>query len=494
MTDRSWRVIAALCAALLLLSTLPLYAISFYNHPYYDDYGFSAESYAVWRETGDLGATVAQAWRTAQTVRQTWQGTYTGTFLSCLQPGVFGQYWLTGVLLLTAWLAGLGALCVQGLRLLRASRAQTVALACLALFVATQFLPDPDEAFYWFNGGVGNSFVYAMIFGSFALLLSMERGAKAWPRAAALFVLFALLGGGSYGGGLFVLLAMGAAVLVSFCAKSKRRWLYLALTAWLACCFLYSFTAPGNGVRAGVVGGSASAVKAVAKALYYGTALAAEYTRLPLMALMLLLAPVAVAFARRTTFRFRRPLLALLFGWLLFCAQLCPPLYGGVFLGGGRIQDTYYASWIVLALAGECYVLGWAVKRFALTEETVNRFPLTGAFRRGVLALSACALLLGCMGCKNAQDTLYGPQNLAGAKAALSLISGEAQTYDAEMDAREALLEDETQPVVTLAPLSAVPDIFMKDLLAPDAAYDVRPALCAYYGKEAVLTEGGAAQ
>ena len=30
--------------AALVLGALPLYAISLYNHPYYDDYGFSAAS------------------------------------------------------------------------------------------------------------------------------------------------------------------------------------------------------------------------------------------------------------------------------------------------------------------------------------------------------------------------------------------------------------------------------------------------------------------
>ena len=41
------RWLALLCAGLLLAGTLPLYAIAFYNHPYYDDFGFSADVRAV---------------------------------------------------------------------------------------------------------------------------------------------------------------------------------------------------------------------------------------------------------------------------------------------------------------------------------------------------------------------------------------------------------------------------------------------------------------
>ncbi|MBS5574132.1 MAG: hypothetical protein KHX34_12215, partial [Clostridiales bacterium] len=85
---------------------------------------------------------------------------------------------------------------------------------------------------------------------------------------------------------------------------------------------------------------------------------------------------------------------------------------------------------------------------------------------------------------------LYGVQNLSGPSAALSILSGEAARYDAEMTLREEALNDPAQPVVTLSPLTAVPDVFMDDLIVPGAEYDVRPSLAAYYGKEAILIAG----
>ena len=82
--------------------------------------------------------------------------------------------------------------------------------------------------------------------------------------------------------------------------------------------------------------------------------------------------------------------------------------------------------------------------------------------------------------------------HMAGGSAALSIVTGEAARYDREMTVRETLLNDSNQPVVTLAPLTATPAVLMEDLLAPGSAYDVRPTLCAYYHKTAVLVEGGA--
>ena len=50
-----------LSVAALVLGALPLYAISLYNHPYYDDYGFSAKAHQAWRDTGSVGAVLRAA-------------------------------------------------------------------------------------------------------------------------------------------------------------------------------------------------------------------------------------------------------------------------------------------------------------------------------------------------------------------------------------------------------------------------------------------------
>ena len=67
-----------LSVAALVLGALPLYAISLYNHPYYDDYGFSAKAHQAWRDTGSVGAVLRAAWESALETRQSWQGTYNG--------------------------------------------------------------------------------------------------------------------------------------------------------------------------------------------------------------------------------------------------------------------------------------------------------------------------------------------------------------------------------------------------------------------------------
>ena len=51
------RALTWLCVAALLLSLMPLYALSAYNHACYDDFGFSILTHDAWRETGSVWET-----------------------------------------------------------------------------------------------------------------------------------------------------------------------------------------------------------------------------------------------------------------------------------------------------------------------------------------------------------------------------------------------------------------------------------------------------
>ncbi len=496
----SARLLSLVCVLVLVAGVLPLYAISLYNHPYFDDYNFAAATHAVWQDTHSLPAVLTAALKSAKTARNAWQGTYTGTLLSTVQPGMFSErlYFLTTFFLLTAFLLCFGfffSVVFHGL--LGLKKTETVTLVSLALTLLVQFMPDPDEAFFWFNGGIGNTFIYSLLFLSLGLCLKLEQAQTRRGRLVLmlpLVVLMALLGGGSYGGGVFGLCVYGLLLLWAFARKRPARFLYAALFTVFLGCFLYSVFAPGNAVRAGYMGTQISPVKAVLQALYYGVALMGSYVRLPLLAVTALLLPAFFAAAKKSPFLFRHPLLVLGAGMCLYCTQFAPPLYaGGVGIGGGRIVDTYYQSFVVMWFLYAFYLAGVVARRLEARPEGApsglvpwKAVKPSPRLRQGFLLACCFVLLVGCLAWKRPHDATYGPQNMAGGSAALSILRGEAQAYHREMTAREALLRDASQPEVTLAPLSAVPDIFMKDLLVADAPYEVRPSLCTYYGKTAI--------
>jgi len=485
---RMFRAIAWLCALMLLLGVIPLYAISFYSHPHYDDYGFSRNVRQAWQDTGSIRTLLKTAAESAANVRQTWQGTYLGTILSNVQPGVFSEnlYYLTTFILLTAFLLCFGFFFYTVLKVLFHAEFHTIlCVASLAMFLMLELLPQINEGFYWFNGGIGNTFVYSLIALSLALMIRLwfAKGAKAWWLMAALALLMIALGGGSYGGGLFLLCIGALVILFAFWKKHRFRFVYLGLFLLMAAGFLYSMSAPGNDARAEIMGTRISAPAAVLKSLYYGVTLLGSYLTLPVIAVMLFLVPLFWKLAGGSNFSFKWPLPVLVLGIGLFCVQLVPPMFSGVFIGGGRIQNTYYFSFIVMGLLYELYLLGY------IRRKLEKPFAFTETMKRGVAVLAAFLFAFGVLGFSRTTDSTFGPKNLTGVEAAVSILSGEAKEYDTAMDAREVLLNDPDLPDVVLTPLQSTPKTFMADTLSSDMTVSILRTLTLYYRKQSVTLQ-----
>ena len=174
---RGARILAFICAAVMAAGMIPLYGIALYNHPYYDDFGFATEVHAAWKQTHDLGQVFQAAVDSIRATRQNWQGTFTGTIFSNLQPGMLDEscYFLSSWFLLTAFLLCFAFFFHTVFGALGVGKWGRVSLSALCLALTSQFMPDPGEAFYWFNGGVGNLFIYSLLALSVALTLRLLR-------------------------------------------------------------------------------------------------------------------------------------------------------------------------------------------------------------------------------------------------------------------------------------------------------------------------------
>lgn len=485
--NRIRRIFAVACVLILVVSTLPLYAISAYNHPYYDDYGFSADVYHAWKANGSMDEALKAAVESARLKREMWQGNYAITLICNLQPGTFSEdlYWISNVFLITSLIACMLFFFWTVFGVLGLERADRVSLGCLATTALIQFMPDVGEAFFWFNGGLSTVFMHALIALGAALSVKLVC-AKGFGAGStiALLILAVLLGGGSYGGGLFTLCMLFCLMAWLFVKRHGKRWHFLLVAVLFAICFYYNVSAPGNAVRAGMIGYQTSAAKAIVQSLYYGVGQIGSQIRLPLIAITLVMLPAVFGAAKRSKFRFDHPWLVLALMTALYCTQFTPPLYSIASIGAGRQVNTYSMSFIAGWFLYVYYLAGFASRKIGdLPEITPRRF--------GALTLvSVCLLGVGCLSFKRSGDVLYGIQNMSGPSALLSILTGEAQQYDREMTEREALLRDESQPVVTLRPLTVNPAVFMEDQLKAGAIYDVRPSLRMYYGKEAIRLEG----
>ncbi len=365
----SRRAVAWLSLLLLLVSVLPLYAQALYNHSFYDDLGFSLLTRAAWEQTGSVFAVLEAAVRNTVGIRQTWEGTYSTSFISALQPAVFGEgaYWITTFVLLTLFLLAVWYFLRQTLRGVYGMDGAGVAAAFGILgFVLTQFVPDAAEAFFWFNGGVAYTLLWSVMLFTAGLWLRFERAqgkARNVVLYIALVLLTAVVGGAKYSTVLFAALLAVLFTGWAFLHRRPKRFAYLSLTLVLLLGFAFSVTAPGNDVRAATLAGTIGAPKAVLEALYFGLALLGHSFSLPLVAAMVLLVPLSLPAIRQCGLRFGHPVWATLLSVGLFCAQLAPTLYTGNYLGDGRVLNTYHYTLVMMLAQLTLYWTGYFVRR-----------------------------------------------------------------------------------------------------------------------------------
>ncbi len=469
----SSRMLSWLCVLGLLASLIPLYGLSFFNHACYDDFGFSLRTHDAWLSSGSFLATVRAAVENTIGIRNTWEGTYATSFISALQPALFGEhlYWIATFVLLTFFLFAnwffLKQVLVHEFHLEGAAFRMAYCALC---FVMIQFVPELSEAYFWFNGGVAYTLLWSVCLLRIGVWLRYIRTQKlhTW---LILLALTLAAGGAKYSTLLLAVLVDALFVLHAFVRKRQSRWLELAQWAVLILCFVFSMTAPGNGVRAETLMGGMSAPRAILQAFYFGLALIGDWVTLPVLVAWLLVAWQASGPLRRSKWTFRYPLLVTGMAVCLFCAQLAPTLYTGNYIGDGRTLNTYYDTFLLMGCALSLYWMGWFLRR-------KNADICTSSLRVGALA---AALVLFCVGCAG-----YGLDGMASVSALRSLVNGEARAYDQAMRERTAALLDPSQPIVTLYPVSNIPDAFMGDALESDHLEYVSHLYADYYDKQQV--------
>lgn len=496
-TEKTERRLAFLLGALLLLSLVPVAAVALYAHPSADDFSYGAQAAAAWRQGGGLPAVLRAAWQRTAEAYASWQGSFCAVFLMCLQPAVFGEwaYPLGCLFLLASYLGGV-SLFLYALfrRCLGCGRAVFFLVLCTVLLLSLQFTYDPVESFFWYNGGVYYTFFYSLMLSMLGLLLLCWRARR--PLAKGLLFACALPLALAVGGGNYVT-ALESALLL-FCAacfllwrRDRRAAAALVLLAALAAAMLASMAAPGNGVRQAAEG-TPSAARGIALALVYGAYALCSCTTLPAVAGWLFLTPFLYRLAARSPFRFRRPLLVALLSFCLFAAQAAPPFYAMGLSMPERIINIVCFSYYPFFLLNLFYVLGWLSRR-----EGWNR--LLSSLRRGgvSLPLGRFALAVGCVFlCAVLGAVQAGKEESTGglklehlplsAQAALSLATGEAQAYDAQLEDRLAQYQDESQRDVLLEPLREKPYLLYFEDVTEDPSHWRNRAAASFYGKDSV--------
>ena len=475
--EKAERTLAVTLAGLYLLSMLILGA---YNFPSADDYSMSLQAHLAY-ESGGFFAAVGAA--LAKTVRfyLTWTGYYSSAFLTIAQPFIYGEkLYALGVFIVlgtvTVSVYYFTDRLINGF--LKAGRGLGVCIGSLLLLLIVHGMPAGEarvEGFYWYSGAVNYTVMCGLSFLFLGLMISaVTRGGRSGRTAIVLAtILGTVLGGANYLTGLC--LAIVCALVIVAATAAKRTASIAIPAAVFELGFIASCLAPGNRVRGSESEGY-GAVKSVLLSLYYTLNLAFdEWVRWDIICILLIAGVLFAVIARRTSFRYPKPFLVLVFCYGLSSATITPILFVSGAAAAGRIQAVFWIHFISLLLFAEGYLIGWITKHLMKAEAAET----TSAAGKALAALTVI-LMFGSVLC-----LIPNPGYYTGTEALREITSKEARQYREEMKGRLELLHSE-EVQITMAPLSVQPELLFFSEVSDDPGDWINQAMTEYYHKDSI--------
>lgn len=482
------KALAIILVIVVFASMIPLFALSFYNRPYADDYGFGHDTRIAWQQSGNLAKVFGSAVQEAGESYVEWQGTFSATFLFSLQPGIFFEnyYYIATFMLLGSLIVATFYFLHRVIVVLMQQDAWTwLIVSAVVLYLSVHYLPSPQEGYYWYNGGVFYTFYYAlylMLLSSILTVSRVEGKVNKVLKAVWIAFLSFFIGGGNYVTALLTVLTLALVCAVFTVKKMKNSWIdWMALLISLGA-LAVNAVAPGNAVRAMALEADgirrltlfATVLSSFKQAVFY----ILEWTNIQVACILLLLLPLMVDAAKKVRFTFQYPLIVLTGLYCLLSAQFSPPTMMNV-SGSGRVLNIYYYFYVLSALICEFYCVGWLLRKLeSVKKETA--YAIKPLHRRLIAVLAAAVLLL------LAVDAGY--KGFAGLTALKDLQNGTARQFAKERDERVVIYLDPSVEHAVVKPLTARPALFSEsELQGP--AYWVNQSVASFYQKQSVSLE-----
>lgn len=490
--------IVAIIAIILFvgLCLLPLLLIGKYNHPCADDYGYGYEAHIAWRTTHSLEEVIKAAVNTAKHTYYTWQGTFVSIFLMGLTPAVFGEehygivpYIMLGILSLS--ILYLSKVLVKDI--LKGSMANSIIISVILLFMMIQGIYTPASAFFWYNAAVHYTFMQAVMFFMIALAIKTVNSDQIVVRVCACLssaLCAFIVSGGNYLNaliGIVLLISLICTLFVCYiCCKKKKcvsntygriYFLLFPLAVYIVG-FVINVIAPGNEVR-GSNFVDTPAITAILRSFGSGLQYGIEWMSLFTFVLLILALPAVWKIIDNTNFRFRMPLLVIIFSFCLFSASFTSSHYGLGEAGLPRTFNNCKMLYHLLLVVNEVYFVGWLRNKFkASKKEILNKITISHWF---VFYLVVSIALSGVfLSCDNKQA--YYP-SYASAKY---MYQGFALYYHIQYQERIVLLNGPEREVY-LREISPKLNILYVDDITTNPSDWRNMQYAAWYGKEKVI-------
>ena len=370
-------LIAAAFCGLLLLALIPLFRLTIYAVPYYDDYNFGRFARAAMKQEQSVWAAVSGALDCARTQWYAWQGTYSSIFFMTLMPAVWGeQYYFLGpvfilLLLLTGTMLFTGVILRKVFGMDKWISLAIQAVITTAVFM---FIYSAQSGFYWYNGGIHYVGMHGFCLLFLSVIICLERADKK-TSVGLLFTASVLLSmitaGSNFVTALQGLLSLLTVLLVVVVLERRRTglWLLPATLVYIIG-FGLNVAAPGNSVRArSYVGWGYNPLESVGRSFLEAIKHIPEFTGLIVLMVMVLLLPMIWQAVKNTQIRFRYPFVILLWSFCLYATGYTPSLYSLGHAGLSRTLNAVKITYLLLLFLNEVYWCGWVQQRLQKREK-----------------------------------------------------------------------------------------------------------------------------
>ncbi len=363
-------ILAAFFVVALIAALIPLFALTKYMIPWFDDYGIVKYNRTFRAEYGDtLFNALRGVFFNIKEQWWAWSGTFSSIFLMTICPIAWGDqyYSIGGVLLIALFLASsLWMMMTLTRKMFGLGKAASVSVSFLSVFLFIEKMYHPGHGFFWYNGAVHYIGITSFLMLLVAIIVSFSE-TDGIPATVAEIVLGMICALVVSGGNLVTLLigALAVAGLWVYTAfKFKKRSLRLIpITIVYAIGFYFNVTAPGNAKRAvNFEGLGMKPLDAVAGSFPEGLHKAIEFSDIFLVVVLLALIPIIWDGLKESKNRFRFPLIFVAFVLGMYFATFTPSLYSMGAVTVERVLNVCKLMFQLSLVLSEIYIIGWLKK------------------------------------------------------------------------------------------------------------------------------------
>ena len=470
---------------IVIISLIPLFMISQYNHPSADDYDYAITTYHCWNNTRSIIAVLKEAFWTSVRFWNSWQGLYSSAFLLSLQPAIFGEHYyvLTGIFMISVIILGnIVFFTYMMRRVFKNSWLESISLAFASSFLMIQWMPSCVEGIFWYNGAVNYGFFFLILIIQVCLLIELIINEKK-KKNIVLLILCSLnaffLEGGNHITALMGVVFTVALLIVLIVQKNNRKAIEMGSILLVKLVSLgINLGSPGTAIRQSNFSEHPNLIKTIYLAMNEAIKNVSEWLDFSAIVVVIVMLPVLIAVVcnikKITNFKFSYPMLVVVGSVAWLAIMYCPPIYAMGTTGEGRLQNVVYYNFVILLFANVVYLVGWIMNKLEFC--TYKKESLIG--NSWIVSILILCFAL----------TLSGGESSWGKEAWREIRTGEARQYSIECDERYEVLIRSTGEHVAVPEYSIQPEVLFFSDIENDYANWKNLSVAEYYGLQSIFS------